>query len=347
MLDKSDLMKVDLEHIKTDGLGYDYLDEEIIDKVSSRTVGKKDSEYQARKRDAIERISDEIDKLNEAKNDLSESLNSNKNNLKKLKMKKRILVTKMLSLAMIPVVTISAGHAIGKAASNRITEYKTVTRTVDANTGKVIGTLSEVYDEHATTYVATILEQGPWRVNQNGGYIRTVTAYEYITPEGIAEDYHVSLTDLDNNLREKYKYLEAKEILDDADSMTESTLLITETYQDKNDSRVSEKYIIPFTMIGGFVALFIDLAVLLIRTFGYENAKVRLAKLNEEIAQNKLDNEQIKERVIELMNLAVYTQKEYNDAVRKYGSLGDKFIFEDIDTKDIKSFTKSLTLKNK
>ena len=37
-------------------------------------------------------------------------------------------------------------------------------------------------------------------------------------------------------------------------------------------------------------------------------------------------------------------QEEYNEVVRKYGSLGDELIIDELDTKDIKEFYKSLKL---
>ena len=341
-LDKQDLIDEDLKNIKTEGLGYDYFDRKIIKKISNKTVGEVNSEYQERKREAIYDIERKVSRLNEDKNNELKSLNRSKNNLKVLYKKKRILVSKMFSLLLVPVVTISAGYGIGKTSSEKITEYKTITRTIDANTGNLVGEIEEEYDENATTYVATIIEQRPWKVNPNGGYTRTIIAYEYITPENVEEGFHVTSSDLANNIVEKYRYIEAKETLDSTDSTKESTILITETYQDKSINRKSSKYTMPFTVTAAFISLLFDLAVLLVPALGYDRAKRILSDLNDEIKEEKLDEKQIMDRISELKEYALKVSKEYNDTVRKYGSLGHQFIFEDSDINAITNFSKEL-----
>ncbi len=346
MLDRQDLIDIDLESLKTEGLGYDFFDRDIIQKVSNKTVGKVNSEYQERKRKTIEELDLKVSNLYNDKNSELEKLNKNILQIKELYKRKRILTSKMLSLLLVPIVTISAGYGLGKVSSEKITEYKTITRTVDANTGKLVDEVEEIYDENVTTYVATVIEERPWIVNRNGGYTRTVVAYEYKTPENVGEGYHVSASDLEGNITEKYRYIEAKDILDESDSTTESTILITETYQDKTVNRKSSKYIIPFTISAAVISLLFDLAVLLVPALGYEEAKRRLTALNEDIQNRKYNEQQILERIKDLRAYALAVNEEYNEAVRKYGALGDKFIFEEIDTQSILDFPKVLS-KNK
>lgn len=346
-LDKQDLIDEDLKSLKTEGLGHDYLDRSIIKKVSNKTVGEANSEYQERKRRVVEDLNEKVSDLYDSKNKTINYLDKNKSELKDLYKRKRILVSKMMSLLLVPVVTISAGYGIGKASSEKITEYKTITRTVDANSGKLVGEVEEVYDEHATTYVATVIEEGPWKVNRNGGYTRTVIAYEYKTPENAEEGYHASTSDIKKNITEKYRYVEAKDILEETDSTTDSTILITETYQDKTVSRKSSKYTMPFTIAAAFISLFFDLAVLLVPALGYEEAKRRLEGLNREIESKKYDQNVIMQRIENLKEYASEVNKEYNEAVMKYGELGHKFIFDDIDTKSITDFPSKVLTKNR
>ena len=49
-MNETDLIEEDLRTIKTEGLGYDYLNSDFIRKVSRKTVGENNSEYQERKR---------------------------------------------------------------------------------------------------------------------------------------------------------------------------------------------------------------------------------------------------------------------------------------------------------
>ena len=342
-LEKEDLIDEDLRTIKSEGLGYDYIDSNIIKKVSSKTVGEKNSEYEERKRQISEDLNKKTVSTKYQMDNCKALLEENKIKKKKILGQKYLLVTKMISFLLVPVITFSAGHAIGKSSSNKINEYKTITRTINTNTGEIVGTQEEIFDENETTYVATILEQKPWRQNPTGvGYIRNVTAYEYITPDNVDENYHVSADDIKDNIVEKYKYIEQKDTLDENDSMTEITILITETYQDKNVSRKSTKYILPFSITGAILGIALDVALSLFNIFNYETAKRILEDLNEEINDKKLSEEQIKERLLKLKDEALILQKEYNDAVKKYGKLGNEFIFDDIDTTEITKFSKQL-----
>ena len=282
-------------------------------------------------------------KLNNFTNNYNNEIISLKQNNNKILKQKYLMITKMISFLLVPVITFSAGHAIGKNSSNKINEYKTITRTINSNTGEIIGEQEEIFDEKETTYVATILEQKPWRQNPTGiGYIRNVTAYEYITPDNIDENYHVSVDDIQGNVIEKYKYIEQKDTLDENDNTNEITILITETYQDKNISRKSTKYIIPFSITGAILGIALDVALSLFNIFNYETAKRILDDLNTEINNNNLSEEKIKEKLLNLKNDIIILKKEYNDAVKKYGKLGNEFIFDDIDTTEITKFSKQL-----
>lgn len=85
---------------------------------------------------------------------------------------------------------------------------------------------------------------------------------------------------------------------------------------------------------------------MLVPALGYEEAKRRLNALNKEIQDSKYNEQQILEHIKELKTYALAVNEEYNGAVRKYGALGDKFIFEEIDTQSILDFPKVLS-KNK
>ena len=56
----------------------------------------------------------------------------------------------------------------------------------------------------------------------------------------------------------KYHYMEYKDTLSENDSMEEGVVLITETIQDKTDSRKSTKYIIPLSIVGAVLSLIIE-----------------------------------------------------------------------------------------
>ena len=329
-LDKEVLLSADLKNMAIEGLGYDYFTEDFIKQVSRITVGEDNSEYKKRRKETIENLKLKVYDLETKKSRTADSLKERKKVKFKLYRTKSILYTKLLSVAMIPIVTISAGGLIGKASSNQINEYKTITRTIDLNTNEIIGEPNIVYDEHETTYVATITKYTPWRSNPNGsGYIRNATSYEYTTPKDVSNDYHITEKDINNNVREKYNFVEMKDTLDESDSLTDSTILVTETYQDKTDSKKSVKYILPFTITGTLLGIAIDTALILLQIYDKYNIQNLIDGVNSYIKENNMQEDEAKNVLLELKNEALLIQDEYNEAIKKYGNLGENFIFDD------------------
>ena len=74
----------------------------------------------------------------------------------------------------------------------------------------------------------------------------------------------------------------------------------------------------------------------------YKNIPLPSYTKGEEIQNEKLTEEQIKEKLLDLRERVIKVQEEYNNAVKKYGSLADQFVFDEVDTKWIKEYTKSL-----
>ena len=224
-MDKKDLLDEDLRTLRSEGLGYDYLNPDFIRKVSRKTVGEHNSEYQERKREAVAELKEEVLDLTRSSGRMVSAFQDSKNTISKLYVNKALLTSRILSMILVPVIAFSAGHAIGKNASEKIPMYKTITRTVNSETGEIVGEPTIVYDEAETTYVATVMEYGPWKKNPTGvGYVRNVTAYEYIAPENPEEGYHATSEDLAGNVREKYRYVEPNDILEEGDSTVDYTI---------------------------------------------------------------------------------------------------------------------------
>ena len=235
-LSQEDLIDEDLKGITTEGLGYDYLTLDVIKKVSLKTIGETNSEYQERKRVAILEVNKKNNRLITKRNALEEELKNNKGLIKNLKINKALLISKACSIVLVPVITISAGGLIGKAKSDKITEYKTITRTVDLNTGNVIGDISSEYDDKVTTYAATVLVCDPWRKNPVGeGYVRNVKAYDYVSSSNTPfiatagdsqEGIHDTNRKVDSNIKFKYQYTEATDTLKIGENTTDKSTLV-------------------------------------------------------------------------------------------------------------------------
>lgn len=324
-LDAHDLINKELLVLNTEGLGYDYLTSDIIKQVSIKTVGQTNSEYQERRRNAISSLTAKIQKLIQKKEHLLSNQSNINSELRSLYIQNSQLILRALSLIMIPIITYNAGRAIGKSASEKITEYKTITRTIDLKTGKIIGEPQEVYDDKETTYVATILKYSPWRKNPTGiGYISNVTAYEYNAPVDVSEDYHITMDDITGNVTEKYTFVDSKDTLDTSDSMTEPTLVATETFQDKNINRPSSRYIIPGAITGTVLGLAISVFLFLNRKIGFKATVAKFENLNYTINQYKLNQQEIKNALIKMQEEALQLQDEYDEVIKHYGTLEEQ-----------------------
>lgn len=330
-VDREVLIEDDLKALTSDKLGNDYLSREVIKRITNITVGNENSEYKERRRKAIEDIKEEVIDLANEKKNLTDKLSANKSSIRNLRIRKSIQIARLASLVLIPVVIISAGNKIGKNKSEKITEYRSITRTVDYDTGKMLGDVEYSFDEEKSPYVATVLSCTPWRKNPAGiGYIRNVTTYEYVAPEDTEENHRINAYDLENNVKEKYTYIETKEELDGSDSMDDMSILITESYPD-GETRPSTKYIIPFTVVGVILSILIDVLLVLTRICSFEDISYIINEVNDEIKTRKMNDEEIKNRLKELLKEAEETRVRYNETARKYGSYGD-LIIEEIDT---------------
>lgn len=333
-LSQEDLIDEDLKGITTEGLGYDYLTLDVIKKVSLKTIGETNSEYQERKRAAILEVNKKNNRLITKRNALEEELKNNKGLIKNLKINKALLISKACSIVLVPVITISAGGLIGKAKSDKITEYKTITRTVDLNTGNVIGDISYEYDDKVTTYAATVLVCDPWRKNPVGeGYVRNIKAYDYVsssdtpfiaTAGDSQEGIHDTNRKVDSNIKFKYQYTEATDTLKIGENTTDKSTLVIETYQDKSDSRISTKYIIPFTIGGVVLGALLDVLAILLRVYDLNDIKRIMNRLNNQIESKNMNNECILEELNKLKEEALLIEDEYGNTARKYGMSVEK-----------------------
>lgn len=343
-LSQEDLIDEDLKGITTEGLGYDYLNLDVIKKVSLKTIGETNSEYQERKRVAILEVNKKNNRLITKRNALEEELKNNKGLIKNLKINKALLISKACSIVLVPIITISAGGLIGKAKSDKITEYKTITRTVDLNTGNVIGDISYEYDDKVTTYAATVLVCDPWRKNPVGeGYVRNVKAYDYVsssdtpfiaTAGDSQEGIHDTNRKVDSNIKFKYQYTEATDTLKIGENTTDKSTLVIETYQDKSDSRISTKYIIPFTIGGAVLGALLDVLAILLRVYDLNDIKRIMNRLNNQIESKNMNNECILEELNKLKDEALLIEDEYSSTARKYGMSVEKLGYYIVEVED-------------
>ena len=340
LLDRGVLRKdeVDEEFINhmDEGLGYDYLSSEFLSTLSRKSLIDKQERLNYRKQQMADYMSGVIEDSNRSYTSLVNKLEDTKKEVSSLKRARAVIGAKVCAVLLVPLIALGAGLGIGTATSNKIDEYATITRNVNLETGAIVGEPSMVYDEHSTTYVATVTIYEPWRKNPTGyGYIRNATAYEYIVPEGVSEDYHVTREDIEGNLREKYKFNEPRDVLTKEDSMTDSVIIVTETYQDKTNTQKSTKYVIPFAAIGFGLGIAADILYLILKNFSYYRFHQERYDLYCEYRDKKLSTEDVRKRLEELRKKVLTIKDDKKKIEEEYGIQVDTEFLLDTESKTL------------
>ena len=115
--------------------------------------------------------------------------------------------------------------------------------------------------------------------------------------------------------------------------MNNSTILITETYQDKNDTRKSTKYILPLSLTGlglGFVA---DVILVMISVYDLSYIKEQLNKIDKKIKDNKLNKKDVEIELMNMKNKALEIKEDYENIVKKYGHIEESITIPEINEK--------------
>lgn len=246
-------------------LDEDYVDSETLYKCALNDCEIIAREAEARdyreKQDALAKERDEhISHLKDKIQVFEETIKKYQGELKNLKLKKTGLMAKrfFLKCAVIPAIAIPLscpliGRHIGQKESSKVVLTKTITNTVDTDSGDIVLS-EEEYNELKTDYVASVTICEPWKRNASGtSYTRECTVYDYDFSElgELADDFHLTLENIElKNLIRKYSYQEPTGKVENDKYLNEKQVYITETYQDANITQISDKYNIPYTVAG-------------------------------------------------------------------------------------------------
>lgn len=282
-LEKQDLDDEYFKHLDV-GIGYDYLSSDFLGKLSRIKYAKLYNDFAKEK--SVERdnlISDSFSYRTD-KQFLEKRLDELKGNVASNKIELLSLRALTYSVFLIPVLIMSVSAFLGVKKSNNIPSYQTITRTVDLNTGKPIGDPSIVYDSHPTTYVATVKIHDPWKENKLGsGYTSEVYGYDFSIPTDVSDNFRISYEDIESGedrMTLKYQYTDYKDVLDSNDSMDKTTILVTETYQNKNDSKPTYRYLAFYAIGGVLLSSVYGLLVYLFLRYKLADLKYRIEELN-------------------------------------------------------------------
>ncbi len=262
-LEKNDLDDDYINHLE-EGIGYDFLSSDFLGKISKIRFNKLYEELNNEKKYDKNSLSSKIDFYNYNKRLLERDLLETNNVISDNKKKLLRTLLSASPIVLVPGVILSLSALLGIRKSYNTPSYQTITRTVDLNTGKQIGNDFIIYDDVKTSYVATVMIYDPWVENKLGsGYTREVYAYEYSIPSNVLEDYHISIDDIESGedrMKLKYQYTEHKEELDVNDSMEKTGVQVIETFQNKENSKPTTKYLM-FHLIRGSIISAISIAI--------------------------------------------------------------------------------------
>ena len=316
-LEKQDLDDEYFKHLDV-GIGYDYLSSDFLGKLSRIEYAKLYNDFAKEK--SVERdilISDSFSYRTD-KQFLEKQLDELKGNVASNKKELLYLRALTYSVFLIPVLIMSVSAFLGVKKSNNTPSYQTITRTVDLNTGKPIGDSSIVYDSHPTTYVATVKIHDPWKENKLGsGYTREVYGYDFSIPADVSDNYRISYEDIESGedrMTLKYQYTEYKDVLDSNDSMDKTTIVVTETYQNKNDSKPTYRYLAFYVIGGVLLSSVYGLLVYLFLQYKLSDLIYRIEELNFNIES---DNSKIADFANQLVDLDA-KKEEIEHRIKSY-----------------------------
>ena len=307
-VNKDVLTDVKIKHID-EGARYDYVSKDIIKELSKDNLSNIYKRIEVAKQRNVDEINDKYSRVN---TDIGKLQNRKEYYSERLKdINTRLLAARAIVAAYVavPTIMISSGYAIGNGLSNKIDEYATVTREINLETKEVLNE-EKVYTDVKTSYVASITVYEPWKENPYGsGYIRDAIVYEYNNDDS---NHNITREDVELNSKEKFRYSEAKEVLDENDSLTNATIIVTETYQNKQDSIKSKKYLVPSILIAGFLTLLAE-SVLVMASLEYvmdslreivdqKESKDTIADLNKKLIELTTQKAMLEDELNKLTN---------------------------------------------
>ncbi len=318
--------KYSTKKFREQGFGSNFLDQDFIAELAKNFFEIQNKDYKLTRDNDLKKL-EEAKIIIEKQQQREQSLEANwKNQLRQVKKEQLVLDMKNFVLKgkkyliLTPLVLTIAGGALGYAKSSQTTLYRTITESYNVDTEEPVDEPYYVYDEHKTSYVATVIVYGPWRKNPNGtGYLRTAEAYTYTPKEDTTEK--ITREDLfDDETRLKYKYTQQKSQLEDSDSMENYEIIIKQTYQDADDTKKSTKYTLPAAALGLLIGLFVAFMTKSTKGYYIEKEFYRVKKRSEELEEIIREINKKLESPGNLDGAVEDLRSAYNNFIEIYGS---------------------------
>lgn len=247
---------------------------------------------------------------------------------KQLKLSRTGLKAKRLFLGLVAVPAIAIplscpfiGRHIGTKESANVLLTKTITNTVDTNSGEIMSRQEE-YNEFRTDYVASVTICESWRRNASGiSYVRNCVVYDYDFSDlgKLDDDFHLTLEDINpDKLVKKYSYEETTGEADINKDLKEGEqIYITETYQDVNDVKISNKFTIPFTVAGAGAGVILGTTEVAAYLYAGKRLSDRIdEKIKRRLSTNEVGEYETKKILKKTYDEQARARKEYDDLIQ-------------------------------
>lgn len=321
--DERDLLNIKIKYISK-GLGYDYLDEEIIKEIALKFMKDKSEEYQERKKSAATYLLEKADELASARENIKKEKTRNKKEIRVSRGKLAISLVKLASFSAVPIILLSGfgflGSKVGRKVKNTIKVFNTRTNTQ-------VGETENVYSYNDTPYEIIIKKYSPWREKlTNDGYMRDVLTFKY-TSKAPMDIHNISPNELFGAVELYDLSTESKLELNEGDSMVDQEILIRETVVDKDDSIPNEISIVGFVFLGLIACFFLDVGLDSIGYEYFETLQDLVNKLKENSSDlkkalnGKITRKLIKKRYEQIGKNVVEFNSIYEQKVQEFGDL--------------------------
>ena len=317
-LTKEELYNVELSIINK-GLGYDYLDSNILKLLGERTTPEVLEKFNENKKTATSEFLNMLDEVKKEKDEFNTKRKEKRKELSSHIKTISLLWLKICSMLSIPVFVVSAWAYAGGE------KFKHTTKKINTMTNEKIIDDEITYRPKLYAYCAIIYKYSPWRENGKDGFIRDVEEYMYTTNEA---DDEITPEEIMNTIKDVKRYTETKSRLSKDDSMTEPEIILEEHIVDDNDRKPNIEAIFILGLLGGIFYLGLDTFmssltegdVSAIKGIKRTIADIEAEKINfKEIYNGKITRKIIHETFEVIGDKIVRLQREYDEKKYIYG----------------------------
>jgi hypothetical protein len=322
-LPRSESANIELKHLD-EGLGYDYLDSDLVKKLAALTLEDKKQYYETRKQSATMEVMEKIDNLRKEKAEIDKEKKNRRLKIRSIRRSSISTYAKLISVILVPVL-FAAGGVLFSIKFGRQANAKAIT--YDYKTNKQLQQADKLVTGRLYTAKYEIKKCTPWRENPNGkGYIRDVEYYSYLYFDKKAEMSIEDIITMENNKKVEH---EKKSVLFEDDITDRDQIIVTEIIPDIDNSIPSPLLMIVLVLLFSFMGVLVTAG--LSNLLDVDTPIEDIKKFKDEL-KNVVKWQVIKEEYINIGNKIVKVQEECKDVEDRFAGVETEITPELIET---------------